>query len=90
MRLFSTCPDLALSIIDNHAPRNVLFLHGIMGNRRNWGNFVKLYVLENRVNSRLHNSNVHSFVSFLTFSTLQWIYQVMEILLHVTAPCRWS
>lgn len=42
-RSFSSGKGLAYSLVDNHANRNMLLLHGIMGNRRNWGDFVKLY-----------------------------------------------
>lgn len=42
-RSFSSGKGLAYSLVNNHANRNMLLLHGIMGNRRNWGDFVKLY-----------------------------------------------
>lgn len=44
-RSFSSRNGLAYSLVDNHANRSMLLLHGIMGNRRNWGDFVKLYIL---------------------------------------------
>ena len=50
--LVRTVATLSFAKYDNHGTRNVLFLHGIMGfcesnslcvgNKRNWGNFVKL------------------------------------------------
>ena len=41
-RCVATRSDLKYTLIDNKADKTVLLLHGIMGNRRNWGNFVKL------------------------------------------------
>ena len=38
-------PPESCSIRLIRANRNMLLLHGIMGNRRNWGDFVKLYIL---------------------------------------------
>ena len=40
--LIRTVATLSFAEYNNHGTRNILFLHGIMGNKRNWGNFVKL------------------------------------------------